>query len=179
MQSSTSICDSTSKYGLITRVLHWGMALLFAWQFTSALAHMLFEDTAIDEFFWGSHKPVGLVLMVLIIIRALWGLLNLKRRPPADSMAARLGHLALYVLMLVVPAVALFRQYGSGRKFEAFGMTIMQGFDESQKIQWMIDLGSNFHKILGYVLLVMIVGHIFFAIRHYLKGETRITDRML
>ena len=115
MQSSTSICDSTSKYGLITRVLHWGMALLFAWQFTSALAHMLFEDTAIDEFFWGSHKPVGLVLMVLIIIRALWGLLNLKRRPPADSMAARLGHLALYVLMLVVPAVALFRQYGSGR----------------------------------------------------------------
>ncbi|MFA5596980.1 MAG: cytochrome b [Pusillimonas sp.] len=179
MQSSTSVCDSAEKYGLVTRVLHWGMALLFAWQFTSALAHMLLEDTAIDEFFWGTHKPVGLVLMVLVIIRALWGLLNLKRRPPADSVAAGLGHVGLYALMLVVPAVALFRQYGSGRKFEAFGMTIMQGFDESLKIQWMIDLGSNFHKILGYVLLAMIVGHVFFALRHHLKGEKHITGRML
>ena len=179
MPSSIPLCDSTEKYGLVTRILHWAMALLLAWQFTSALVHWFFEKTPVDKFFWGTHKSVGLLLMALILVRAIWGLLNLSRRPPADSKAAALGHITLYGLMLVVPAVALFRQYGSGRTFEAFGMTIMQGFDESLKIQWMIDLGSNFHKILGYVLLVLIVGHIFFAIRHYRAGQTHITDRML
>ena len=53
------IMDNSQRYGVISRLLHWGMALLFAWQFTSATAHWLFPDTPFEEFFWGTHYPVG------------------------------------------------------------------------------------------------------------------------
>ncbi len=179
MRTQTALCDSAEKYGYVTRILHWGMALLLAWQFTSGLVHWFLEDSAIDEFFWGTHKSVGFLLMMLIIVRVVWALINHKRRPPAVNAAALAGHLALYLLMLVVPAVAMIRQYGSGRAFEPFGLPLMAGFDESLKIQWMVDLGSNLHSLLAYLLLVLAVGHIVFAIRHYLAGERYVTDRIL
>lgn len=172
-------CDSTECYGRVTRILHWIMAILLAWQFTSALAHFLAEDSALDELLWGTHKSVGFLLMLLIVIRVLWALLNLRHRPPAISAAARVGHVVLYLLMILVPLVALMRQYGSGREFSPFGIRLMPGFDESLKIKWMTDLGSNFHSLLGYVLLVLALGHIAFAIKHYFAGERHITNRML
>ena len=76
------IQDSNDRYGTVSRVLHWGMALLLVWQFLSAGAHALLSDTAVEEFFWGTHKPLGFLLFVLIILRALWALINLSRRPP-------------------------------------------------------------------------------------------------
>lgn len=179
MQQHSSTCDSPERYGRVTRILHWAMALLLAWQFTSALTHFLAEDSALDELLWGTHKSVGFLLMLLIVVRVLWALLNLRRRPPAISTAARVGHVVLYVLMLVVPIVALLRQYGSGREFSPFGIPLMPGFDESLKITWMTDLGSNFHSLLGYVLLVLALGHIAFALKHYFAGERHITDRIL
>ena len=35
------IQDSNDRYGTVSRVLHWGMALLLVWQFLSAGAHAL------------------------------------------------------------------------------------------------------------------------------------------
>ena len=77
------IQDSNDRYGTVSRVLHWGMALLLVWQFLSAGAHALLSDTAVEEFFWGTHKPLGFLLFVLIILHALWALINLSRRPPS------------------------------------------------------------------------------------------------
>ena len=59
------IQDSNDRYGTVSRVLHWGMALLLVWQFLSAGAHALLSDTAVEEFFWGTHKPLGFLLFVL------------------------------------------------------------------------------------------------------------------
>ena len=49
--------DTTERYGTVTRLLHWSMALLIAWQFLSAIAHYGFEDSAFEAF---SGRPTNL-----------------------------------------------------------------------------------------------------------------------
>ncbi|MEP5231710.1 MAG: cytochrome b/b6 domain-containing protein [Alloalcanivorax sp.] len=170
--------DTPARYGSISRFLHWSMALLLAWQFLSALAHYGFEDTAFESFFWPTHKPLGLILIVLAVIRLGWAVVNLSRRPPSINLAAKLGHVGLYGLLLLIPALALLRQYGSGRAFEPFGLPLMSGFD-GDKIAWMVEPGNLLHGVLGWVLLAMIVGHIGMALVHRKQtGQVNVLPRM-
>ena len=157
--------DNATRYGTVSRFFHLGMAVLLLWQFLSAASHYFFEDTAIEAFFWPTHKAMGVLLLTLVVLRLLWALVNLSRRPPAINLLSKLGHIALYLLVLTVPILALIRQYGSGRAFEPFGIPLFAGF-EGEKIQWMLDLGSDLHGELGWVLLLLIVGHMLMAWRH-------------
>ena len=172
--------DNGLKYGAVSRGFHWIIAALLLFQLGGVLAGLAFGETPLTESWGGTHKPVGLLLFVLAVGRALWGLLNLTRRPPLhEGLIGKLavaGHLVLYALLLVVPGVALIRQYGSGRKFEAFGMTIMEGGHD--KISWMTDLGSDFHGELGWVLLAALVGHVVMAFVHHFVWKDGTLKRM-
>ncbi|MFC3192613.1 cytochrome b [Marinicella sediminis] len=168
--------DNNEKYGLISRLLHWGMALLIVWQLLSAASHNFFEDTAIEAFFWPSHKPLGVLLLALMVLRVLWALINVSRRPSSISLFSKLGHVTLYLVLIAVPVLGLLRQYGSGRTFEVFGIQLFAGF-EGDKIKWMMDAGSDFHGELGWALLLLIVGHVAMAIKHR-KTEQNVLPRM-
>lgn len=172
-----SIMDNSQRYGAISRLMHWGMALLFAWQFSGAAARVLFEDSALESFLWGTHRTVGVLLLSLLVLRVLWALANASRRPPSVSVMAKLGHLALYVLMIAVPTIALIRQYGSGRSLEVFGINLMSGF-EGEEITWMTDLGGLLHGELGWILLALIVGHVVMAILHRKLTHHDVLTRM-
>ena len=88
---ASPIMDNSQRYGAISRLFHWGMALMFAWQFTSATAHWLFPDTPFEAFFWGTHYPVGVLLLTLVVLRTIWALANASRRPPSVSVMAKLA----------------------------------------------------------------------------------------
>lgn len=173
----SNLHDSAQRYGAVTRWLHWGMAVVLGWQFVTVLAHVLLEDSVLDKFAWGTHKATGLLLMVLVVIRLLWAFYNRNRRPAAVSIPARLGHLALYALLFVIPFVALLRRYGSGREFVAFGMTVMPGFDG--KIEWMIAPAGLLHGNLGWLLLFMVIGHAAMAFVHRRQGGEDVLARMI
>ncbi|WP_297803765.1 cytochrome b [uncultured Brevundimonas sp.] len=173
--------DNGLKYGLVTRVLHWAMAALLIYQLGGVVAGAALGETPLTEAWGSSHKPVGFTLFVLAVIRALWGLVNLTRRPKLHEgligKLAVLGHLALYALVLAVPAIALIRQYGSGRPFEPFGIPLMAGGHE--KIEWMTKLGGDWHGELGWVLLVAIVGHLIMALVHHFVWKDGTLKRMV
>lgn len=156
--------DSPARYGTLSRFFHWTMAIILAWQFATALSHLLLEDTAIEGFLWGTHKVVGLLLIILVVLRGLWSLRNRGHRPPSLSPMASLGHLGLYLLMIVVPLIGLVRQYGSGKAFEPLGIPLMPGFDGGA-ISWMTAPGV-LHSWLGWLLLLMVIGHIAMVFVH-------------
>lgn len=172
------ITDTKERYGFITRLLHWGMALLLLWQFLSAGSHLLLGDTPVEEFFWATHKPLGFLLLILIFIRSLWALANLSRRPPSVNRMATRGHVALYGLIFLIPSLALLRQYGSGETFEPLGITLFSGF-EGDEIAWMVLPANLFHSWFGWALLLMIIGHVFMAFQHRRQpGHVDVLPRM-
>ncbi|MGD8175827.1 cytochrome b [Marinimicrobium sp. ARAG 43.8] len=172
------IYDSKERYGVITRVFHWGMAILIFWQMLTVASRVALEDTAVEAFFWATHKPLGALLLVLIALRIVWALLNLSRRPPSVSLGARLGHIVLYALMLAIPVIGLLRQYGSGRSFEPFGIALFSGF-ETPQIEWMVSLGNQIHGSLGWLLFVLIAGHIIMAYWHKRPGHVDVMRRIV
>lgn len=164
--------DNPNTYGSVSRFLHWSMAAGFAFMLFTVAAWSLNEDY---YSLLAYHKPVGFILLVLAAVRLLWAALNAARRPPAH-IGARLGHLALYGLMLAVPLVAMIRQYGAARgPLDVFGIRVMTGSPE--KIEWMAQLGNQWHGLLGWVLYALAAGHIVMAVVHQIKGE-KIINRM-
>ncbi|MDN3555782.1 cytochrome b [Halomonas maura] len=166
-----------AHYGRISRLLHWGMAALFAFQFVTAGVHFAFPDTALEVAVWGAHMPLGALLMLLVVVRVLWAVIDRPQRPSALNRAATLGHLALYALMVGVPVLALLRQYGSGRAFAPFGVPLMPGF-EGEEVEWMTALGGLLHGELAWALLALIAGHVGMVLWHRRMGGQDVRGRM-
>ena len=171
--------DTPQRYGLISRSFHWFMAALFAWQFAGALLFVGIGDTAVTRFVGGSHFAMGSVLFVLVLLRGTWGLVNVKRRPAGPGRlgrAATIGHGLIYALMIVVPGLALLRQYGSGDAFAPLGIPVMPA--RGSKIAWMEVPADLFHHRLGFVLLVVVLGHTAIALIHRLLWKDHVLSRM-
>lgn len=156
----TPFVDSPDRYGLVSRILHWGMALLFLAQFVSAAAHWgLPPENAIRDFAWSYHQSLGMTLFLLVLMRGIWGLANRQRRPLHEGTlgrAAVVGHLALYTLMIIVPAVRILSSIGSTRGLSYFGLRIIA--PRTEEVAWM-QAPSEWHGEMGWILALLIVGH--------------------
>ena len=175
------IWDSPAGYGAVTRALHWGMAALFAWQFVGAILRVVAKDSAVAGVFWSTHVTLGFTLWLLALARGAWGLANLSRRPrhagsEAGALAARLGHLALYVLMILAPTLALLRAVGNGRGFSVYGLQLAAPGGEA--IAALTAPGNALHGLLGWALLALIVGHVAMALFHAHVRKDPTLDRM-
>ncbi len=180
MNAAVGYCDTPERYGVVTRALHWLMAMLFVWQFASALFRLLARGSAADQFFWSTHASVGFTLWVLALLRGLWGMVGLRNRPAHDGsllgLAAALGHVGLYVLMIVVPSLAILRSMGNGRGLVVFGTRLVETGGEPSL--WMTAPGNLAHALLGWALMLMILGHIAMVLVHTLVWRDGTLERM-
>ncbi|MFT3718568.1 cytochrome b [Pseudorhodoferax sp.] len=172
--------DTPGRYGRISRWLHWGMALLFAWQFTGMGLRLALGRTPLVSFFVGTHSSVGLLLLVLVLLRGLWALLNRRHRPPHGAgwlgRAAALGHGALYLLMVVVPLIALVRAYGSGRALVWFNTVPV--FAAGPKNEALTAPGV-LHGPLAWALLALVAGHVAMVALHRWWWRDGVAQRMV
>ncbi|HWL57864.1 MAG TPA: cytochrome b [Paracoccus sp. (in: a-proteobacteria)] len=159
---SLPLRDTSDRYGRLTRLLHWSIAALVLWQFLGMGLRLALGRTPLVSFFVGSHQKVGTVLFLLILLRVVWAFANRRNRPGHGAgllgLAARLGHLALYAAMALVPFLALLRAYGSERPFAPFGFQIFAA--QQPPIGWMVGLGDALHGELAWLLLALIAGHV-------------------
>lgn len=164
------LSDSPDRYGLVTRILHWGMAILFLAQFISAAAHWaLPRENALREALWSYHTNLGVTLFLLAFLRGIWGLLNMPKRPPHSGLvgqAATAGHMVIYALMVIVPAVRILASAGGTRGLNYFGMNIFPA--RQAEIAWM-QVPAEWHGEMGWILALVVLGHIAMAaIWHHL-----------
>ena len=85
--------DTPQRYGTVSRLLHWLMAILVLWQ-----ALKLFDRIDDGEHWIGQtlvpwHLSIGSLLLLLIVLRIIWALRNVRHRPPAPP-PPQLGFLA-------------------------------------------------------------------------------------
>jgi cytochrome b561 len=160
--------DTPERYGLISRLLHWGMAALILWQFLGMAVKITLGRVPLAGFFVGLHAPVGVLLFLLILTRIGWTLAMRHRRPAQATglagLAARAGHAALYLLMLVIPSLALLRAFGSDRAFSVFGVTLFPA--GGAPIEWMVTAGHLLHGTLAWTLCALVGGHIAMTLLH-------------
>lgn len=167
--------DTAERYGRITRILHWGMAVLFIWMALTVGLRMSGIEAPFAKALWSTHQQVGFVLLLLAAARITWAWLQRRTRPThtgAKGKLVQVGHGLLYAGMIVVPALALLRSYGSGWGFGLLGLEIVPGAEK--KVEFLTWLGSALHGELGLALFALIAGHIAMAVFHarVLRDET-------
>lgn len=181
MSSATQLRDHPAGYGVVSRAFHWIMAAFIVWQLVTVLTRILANDTALANFFWGTHFSVGFTIFVLAILRGAWGLSNLSNRPSHEGpaplrAAATIGHFAMYALMIVVPFLAILRAANNGRGFSVYGVQLVAPGGEPNPA--LTAPASALHGLLGFVLFILIAGHIAFALWHGLARRDGTLDRM-
>ncbi|SNT35515.1 cytochrome b [Antarctobacter heliothermus] len=161
----SDLSDSPDRFGLISRALHWGMAVLFVPQFLSAAAHWaLPRGDALRGTLWSYHVDLGVTLFLLVLLRGAWGLWNLGRRPEHSGVmgrVARAGHAALYALMVMVPAVKLIGSAGGMRGLSYLGISLVPARETA--IAWTQAM-AEWHGAIGWMLAALVLGHVVMAI---------------
>src|SRR5690554_3766776 len=136
------INDSRTRYGLISKIFHWAMALLIIWQLLKLGDRIAEGEHWIGQTLVPWHISVGTLLLVLIVLRIVWAVSQLSHRPrhdPATAFMVKAGHFLLYAAMLLLPITGVLTMIGNGYGLAPFGMELVA---KGPEIPWAASLGS-------------------------------------
>lgn len=165
--------DTEQRYGVVSRLVHWAMAPLVLLMLASDWwMEALSKGTAMEL-----HKSLGLLLLGLLAFRLAWRWVNRGRlAPPAHwRLAAWLGHLALYGLLLAIPVSGLLAAWGSGHGVDFFGLPLIPAGAE---IEWLEEAFEEVHELLANLLWLVIGGHVLAVVAHQWLFTDRTLQRM-
>lgn len=167
--------DAARRYTRVAIALHWLVAALligqiaFGWFLRTIPFHTPLRGFAVNL-----HKSTGLGIAVLILARIFWRLTH--PAPPLPSFmpawertAARWNQWALYLAMIVMPASGYIAS-----NFSKYGVKL---FNTVTLPPWGIDdhriyaIFNTTHVVTGYVLVALIIVHVYAAIRHAARGD--------
>ncbi len=173
--------DTPARYGTLSRLLHWGMALLVVWQVLKIFDRIDDGEHWVGQTLVPWHVSIGTLIGVLVLIRIAWALRNRQRRPAAPQppllgFVARAGHVLLYVGLVLMPVTGISFLVGSGYGLTAFGVQLIPGGAE---IPWLAALGSTLHVPLAWLLILLVAGHAGAALWHHFVRKDGVLRRML
>ena len=182
-----SLFNAPAGYGSLTKLLHWAIAGLFAFQYVAAsiMTRLPPEGSSLglaQSAWYNWHKSLGLVALAIAIAR----LANRRmgELPPwAPSLAdweKRFIHRAeqvLYAAMLVMPVSGFLYVMAGGYGVHLFGAWHLPNPIGS----WpsLATAAKLVHQGAGWVLLAAMASHIGLVLRHQLVLKDGLLWRML
>lgn len=171
---------ASARYDSVARSLHWLSAALIAVVFTIGLT----IDVPPKSFYpayLDVHVLLGLTILALAIVRLAWRAGHAAPPPPPETgaiwaLAIKIGHGALYLMMVVVPLIGLAPLFTRGRGID-FGLFEIPS-PIARTREW-VHTTTEIHEIAAYALIALAVGHAAAAIYHQVALKDGVLDRML
>mgnify|MGYP001824348369 CR=1 FL=1 len=190
-----SLKNTAEDYGSIAKWLHWSTAVLFLGSYISVYYRHWFTEKETPENWIALqlHLSIGVSIAVIVALRIVWRMRNRQPEPEAgtklEHMAAHIGHLALYAMMVIMPVTGYI---GTGVNTEYFSLFDIPKFEDTQLFTTLVSdgLGVTFkefekpvdfiHKdIMGaWVVWLLILGHVSAALYHQFVKKDRTLYKM-
>lgn len=190
-----SLKNTRYNYGTIAKWLHWVVAFAFIGAYVAVYFRHWFtvDDTPLNWAALQLHLSFGVTVGVLVLLRIIWRFSNQQPEDEPGSrlehLGAHLGHLALYIAMVVLPVTGYL---GAKVDTEFFGLFVIPRFESTWMFQDFIATTWNvtyeefeapldflhkevFGKWLGWML---VVGHILAAMYHHRVKKDRTLIKM-
>lgn len=182
-------------YNQVTRLLHWGFALLIPLQLLSEeLMKRPKPERVRDDvqvFFFEMHEWIGMIVFTLVLLRLVWGLISSEsswmRLYPYFSANGR--KLLMFELKHEVPN--WFKGQLPNPSYErcmasavhglglllvlAMGITgavMLYGMQDSGKMTGWVHEAKEVHELLGSLLWLYLIAHVGMTVLHMLLGHT-------
>lgn len=170
------------KYPATMRMFHWTMAAILlgliwaGWTMVS----MDDEDTAKYGDFYPWHKSFGVLAAILIIARLFTRTRAvIPALPPGfsgwEKRAAKVGHIALYALMIIVPCMgyAMSSSFTQSDGVYFFGVNLPELLPKNDA---RFEVFQALHRWSAYTLLALVVVHVLGALKHRFLDRNRDND---
>lgn len=178
----------STRYDALSQAFHWITAIAVVIAFIlgpegfGRLMHDGIDPATRSDIVW--HESLGILVLVLTVARLLW----VAVRPAAPTfemagwmhLASKLTHLALWTLLLALPATALLALGGEGHPLTLLGgvrvdqMPLIAGSRLAELADW-----GDVHGFLGDAILVLAGLHAVAAIYHHVLRKDGVLKSML
>jgi cytochrome b561 len=175
--------STEAGWGALLRAFHWLIAALILAQGVIGLTMVQMGLTPAKVRVFALHKSIGMTILALVLLRIAW---RLGERRPADPpamprwqrRAARVVHLALYVLILAIPLSGWWFNSASNAPLVWFGWlnlpSLTGGYDPVWKPRALL-----VHQTLFWVLVALLVAHVGAALWHHFRERDDVLRRMV
>jgi len=181
---------SNIRYNAVAIAIHWTTAVAIIAQFVLGWTMTSMRPPSplhFSLFQW--HKSVGITILALSLLRLVW---RLRHRPPPlpatmpnwERRAAKVSHILLYVMLIVLPLTGWAVVSASPLNIP----TLLYGILPLPHLPVLPDLPDKraaeqvlkaLHEFGGWILAILLVGHIGAALRHHLLIHDDVFARML
>ncbi|MBB3229617.1 cytochrome b [Halomonas stenophila] len=173
--------NSTSGWGLVSILLHWLSALALVGLFVLGwwMTGLDYYDGWYNLAPWW-HRSVGMLLLAATLARLAW---RLPQPAPAlpgprrERLAAHLGHVALYALMLLVPISGYLISTAEGDGISVFGWFTVPALVSDLPNQ--ASLAGTVHWYGALAMMGLAAGHALAALKHHSRDRHDTLVRML
>ena len=170
------------RYSAIAQTLHWLTALLVvAAYIVSVGGSETRVYSAANDLNRGLHELLGLTVFALTLVRMCWRAIFPPPKSPEMpvwmELGARLGHWAIYALLVLVPVTAIL-----GAWFEGHPLTVLAVGDIQPWLPLSRQLGlmlAGIHRWLGDVLIWLAGFHAAAALYHHFWRRDTVLLSML
>lgn len=175
------IRDNERGYGLVSRLVHWLMALAIFGLFGLGIwmvgldYYSPYYHSAPDL-----HRSLGIVVGMALVFRLVWRLVNVKpsddELKPFERIAAKALHWAFYPLILLVVLSGYLISSSDGRSIDVFGVFSVPSvlLDKS-----LTDTAGFVHEIVAYVVIALAILHSAASLKHHIWDRSDILKRMI
>jgi cytochrome b561 len=187
---NTGAGNTATSWGWPARLLHWAMAGLILFQLGLGFRMVwLVSDVMVQFGLYQTHKSWGFVIFTLALVRIFW---RATHKPPdmptnmgpLEVALARATHLALHVLIVLLPVTGWLMASASplqetwGLKNMVFGWFEMPDpFQPGGK--GLEGIFKSIHAWAGFGLAVILAGHVAAALRHQFLRRDGVLRRMI
>jgi cytochrome b561 len=171
-----------NRYTTTAITLHWLIALLLLGQFVFGL--MLGDiprGTPERGIYVNLHKSSGILIGLLIALRIGWRLTHAPPPLPAampawQRQAARFGHVALYLCMLMLPLSGYLASNFSRNGIKFFNVVRMPPWGPDDRTLYAFF--NQAHHLAALLLALFVALHVLAVAKHMLVDRDRLLSRM-
>ncbi len=176
--------NSACAFGLVSRALHWGMAVMIFCLIPMGLFVSVLPESSPDrESFLAAHQSLGLTVLALVFVRLAWLRISPAPALPAEFASwERLWALSiracLYLIVIGFPLSGFLVNVFHAETVDLYGWTISPPFAQNAD---MASLASAAHAlILPFAFYVAIFAHVGAAMkRHFIDRRVDAIRRMI
>lgn len=179
--SDQQIYEKSDNYDLISRLNHWGIALLIIGMLIFGFYIEFVVPRGPEKgALFGIHKSIGVLVLILGSWRVLWRLMqgfksDIGTPPKWQSFLAKLVHWILLVGIIVMPLSGLMGSIFGGRAVEVFGWFTIPA---ATKVESISGLAYQIHGMFAFLMVAAIALHIAGALKHQIVDKDRTMARM-
>jgi cytochrome b561 len=181
---------TNTRYSGIAIAIHWLTALAIVAQLVMGWSMTSMKPGSYLQFsLYQWHKSVGMTILALSILRLIWRLLHKPAPLPAtmpawEMRAANASHAFLYVLLIMLPLTGWAVVSASTLNIP----TVLYGVLPLPHLPVLSDLTDKraaesaivlVHEIGGWILAILLAGHVGAALRHHFLVHDDVLVRML